>query len=77
LPKPRQIISHNIVTPLDMGKSSEITAVLLVNRLQAKEACRYTGSSCRSFALPGERRGVVRERMDGALSAVNVRDGTC
>jgi hypothetical protein len=57
-----------------MGKPRKISVVPLVDRLQAKEVCRHSGSSCRSFALPGKRRSVVSESVDGTLSAVNVVD---
>ena len=46
----------------------------LVNSLQAKEVGRNSSSSSRAFGHPSERRGIVSESMDGALTAVNVVD---
>jgi hypothetical protein len=57
---------------LDVGKPGKVAVVPLVNGLQAKEVGRNTGHSSRAFALPSERRGVVSERVDGALAAVDV-----
>ena len=71
LPKSRQIISHDIVTPLDVGQSCKTAVEPLVSCLQAKEAGRNAGSS-RPFALPSESRGVVSERVDSGFTAVDV-----
>lgn len=57
---------------LDMCQSGEIPVVPLVNSLQAQKVSRNARSSGRPLALPSECGGVVRERMDGALTTIHV-----
>jgi hypothetical protein len=73
VPEARAVVSHDIMLSLlDVGQSGKVPVVPPVHCLQAKEVGMNTGRSGRPFALPSERRGIVSERVDGALSEVNV-----
>jgi hypothetical protein len=48
-----------------------ITMVALMQSLEAKEVGRWTTGSNRTFALPGNSRGVVCTGMDSAFTNVD------